>query len=90
MNRKDAVSLIKEITEEKCTNLTGHDIILNRPDAEEPDNYELHIKTRVDEASLKCLEVIVEHNGYVLNNQRKKGLIVVSGKAAPFEGSGIM
>ncbi len=97
MNREEAVSLIKEITEEKCTNLTGHDIMLMLPNAKETSSqgYELHIKTTLDKASLRCLETIVEHDGYALKTEPEKGLIVIfepSGGVTEreYEGTGYM
>ena len=91
MDRKEAVSLIKEITEEKCTNLTGHDIILKLTNAKNnTEDYELHIKTKIDAVSFRCLEIIVENNGYTLKNDTEKGLIVVSGQRRVFEETGIM
>jgi hypothetical protein len=89
LDRKEAVSLIKEITEEKCTNLTGHDIIL-KPTNANTEDYELHIKTKIDKVSFRCLEIIVENNGYALKNDTEKGLIVVSGQRRVFEETGIM
>lgn len=90
MDRKEAVNLIKEITEEKCTNLTGHDIILMHTNSIQTKDYELQIKTKIDTVSFRCLETIVEHNGYALKNDPEKGLIVIFGQRRVYEETGIM
>jgi hypothetical protein len=94
LNRQEAVSLIKEITEEKCTNLVGHDIMLMLPNADDKSSqgYSLHIKTVLDRDSLRCLEVIVAHNGYVLKNDPDKRLLVIfkPKQAIEYEETGIM
>lgn len=79
MNRAEAINLIKEITDEKCTNLVGHDIILILPNANDnlSQGHQLQIKTVLDSGSLRCLEVIVKHNGYALKNEPEKKLIVI-------------
>ena len=91
LDRREAVNLIKDITEEKCTNLTGHDIILKLTNAKKnTQDYELHIKTKIDKVSFRCLEIIVENNGYALKSNTDKGLIVISGQRRVFEETGIM
>jgi hypothetical protein len=91
LDRKEAVNLIKDITEEKCTNLTGHDIILKLTNAKKnTQDYELHIKTKIDKVSFRCLEIIVENNGYALKSNTDKGLIVISGQRRVFEETGII
>jgi hypothetical protein len=41
LDRKEAVNLIKKITEERCTNLTGYDIMLMLTNAKKTEDYEL-------------------------------------------------
>jgi hypothetical protein len=79
LKREEAIALIKEITEEKCTNLVGHDIILMSPNADNPLSlgYQLHIKTVLDNASYQCLELLVQMRGYVLNHDAEKQLIII-------------
>jgi hypothetical protein len=79
LKREEAINLIKEITDEKCTNIVGHDIILIQPNANDKisQGYQLHIKTILDKASLRCLQVILDQDGYALKNDLEKGLIVI-------------
>lgn len=77
MNRHDAISLIKEITLEKCTTLTGHDIILKQKNPQSIDDYELEIKTKLDHKSYSCLEAIVWHNDYGIRKEFSEGSIII-------------
>ena len=64
MNRESAVTLIKEITEEKCTELTGHDIVLLKNGLKENEqDYELFIKTKLKKSSINCLEMVIQDAG---------------------------
>jgi len=86
LNREEAIGLIKEITEEKCTNIVGHDIILVTPkDETDSQGYELHIKTALDKVSSQCLELLVQSRGYVLKIDPKSKFIVVYKPKVPLK-----
>jgi hypothetical protein len=88
---KEAITLIKEITEEKRTKLTGRDIILIPTNPKSTHDVDLNIRTKMDSQSYRCLETIVEQDGYAIKNNVDKGVVTISScdaEAVPCEETG--
>lgn len=78
MNRKQAVSLIKEINEE-CESIRGTSIMLKLP--EESDvlskGYQVHLIMKTDLAKMRCLEVVAGQYGYVVKCNPDRWLVII-------------
>ncbi len=82
MDIKEAITLIKEITEEKRTKLTDRDIILIPTNPKSTHDVVLSIRTKMDSQSYSCLETIVEQDGYAIKNNVDKGVVTISSSGA--------
>ncbi|MFA7398166.1 MAG: hypothetical protein GX799_01000 [Crenarchaeota archaeon] len=78
MERKDAVSLVKEINKE-CESIRGTSIMLKLP--EETDvlskGYQVHLIMTVDLAKMRCLEVVAGQYGYVVKCIPDRGIVII-------------
>jgi len=94
LNRKEAVSLIREIDVE-CKNIRGTSIILLEPSESNllSKGYQVHVKMKATPTRLQCLRVIAGEYGCAVNVGEDNWSVVIyrpPGKGKPETETGLM
>ncbi len=77
MDRKEVAVLFKELFD-SCPHLEGKPFMLMPPDADDvlSKDYQIHIKSEIDESLLVCIRNIIKrHDNLAINEQ--KNLVVI-------------
>jgi hypothetical protein len=99
VNRKEAISLIKEI-EDECKDIVGRSFVLVKPVLGDPKaaGYKVQVKAEFKANRSLCIEVIANRLGYSVENEPEKKTITIfeslerkkSKKHSEIEETGIM
>lgn len=77
MNRHEVAVLFKELFD-SCPNLEGKSFALMPPNSDDvlSKDYQIHIKSEIDESTLLCIRRIVKAHGTLAVNEQKKLLVI--------------